>query len=125
MPLWYSTRQYLYHFALAPMNSKRYIKTSSMGLVIRNSVLGTIFIFAAVTRVSAQTPAAPPPNEAKIPLSKIPRIHHAPKLQAFLENHPREPEVTVTDFRQTPPAHGPPAPPPTTPYPAHADLNST
>jgi len=49
-----------------------------MGPVIRNSVLGTIFIFAAVTRVSAQAPAAPPPNAAKIPLSKIPRVHHAP-----------------------------------------------
>src|SRR6267142_711751 len=105
------------------MNSKRYIKTSSMGPVIRNSVLGTIFIFAAVTRVSAQTPAAPPPNGAKIPLSKIPRVHHAPKLEDFLENHPREAELTVTDFRQNAPGDGTPATESTTAYLSYDDKN--
>src|SRR5467141_1855179 len=103
------------------MNSKRYIKTSSMGPVIRNSVLGTIFIFAAVTRVSAQAPAAPPPNAAKIPLSKIPRVHHAPKLEDFLENHPREAELTVTDFRQNAPGDGTPATESTTAYLSYDD----
>src|SRR5258706_15095067 len=105
------------------MNSKRYIKASSMGPVIRNSVLGTIFIFAAVTRVSAQAPAAPPPNAAKIPLSKIPRVHHAPKLEDFLENHPREAELTVTDFRQNVPGDGPPATEPTTASLSYVDKN--
>src|SRR6267143_866910 len=105
------------------MNSKRYIKASSMGPVIRNSVLGTIFIFAAVTRVSAQAPAAPPPNAAKIPLSKIPRVHHAPKLEDFLENHPREAELTVTDFRQNAPGDGTPATESTTAYLSYDDKN--
>jgi len=50
------------------------------------------------------SPAAPPPDAAKIPLSKIPRVHRAPKLDDFLENHPREAELTVTDFRQNSPA---------------------
>src|SRR6266403_2931119 len=94
-----------------------------MGPVIRNSVLGTIFIFAAVTRVSAQAPAAPPPNAAKIPLSKIPRVHHAPKLEDFLENHPREAELTVTDFRQNIPGDGTPATESTTAYLSYDDKN--
>src|SRR6266481_3374404 len=105
------------------MNSKRYIKASSMAPVIRNSVLGTIFIFAAVTRVSAQAPAAPPPNAAKIPLSKIPRVHHAPKLEDFLENHPREAELTVTDFRQNIPGDGTPATESTTANLSYDDKN--
>ena len=94
-----------------------------MGPLIRNSVLGTIFVFAAVTRVSAQAPAAPPPNAAKIPLSKIPRVHHAPKLEDFLENHPREAELTVTDFRQNAPGDGTPATEPTTAYLSYDDKN--
>src|ERR1700716_2573884 len=93
-----------------------------MGPLIRNSVLGTILIFAAVTRVSAQAPA-PPPNEAKIPLSKIPRVHHAPKLEDFLENHAREAELTVTDFRQNTPGDGTPASESTTAYLSYDDKN--
>jgi len=94
-----------------------------MGYVIRNSVLGIIFVFAAVTGVSAQAPATPPPNEAKIPLSKIPRVHRAPKLEDFLENHPREAELTVTDFRQNSPGDGTPATEPTTAYLSYDDRN--
>src|ERR1700687_3419674 len=94
-----------------------------MGPVIRNSILGTIFIFAALTRVSAQAPAAPPPNEAKIPLSKIPRVHHAPRLEDFLENHPREAELTVTDFRQNAPGDGTPATESTTAYLSYDEKN--
>ncbi len=37
---------------------------------IRNSFLGIIIVFAAGTRVTAQV-APPPPDAAKIPLSKI------------------------------------------------------
>src|SRR5260370_417528 len=78
---------------------------------------------ATVSRVSAQAPAAPPPNEAKIPLSKIPRVHRAPKLEDFLENHPREAELTVTDFRQNTPGDGTPATESTTAYLSYDDKN--
>src|SRR5260370_33997771 len=92
-----------------------------MGPVIRNSALGIICVLAAATRVLAQ--AAPPPNEAKIPLSRIPRVHRAPKLEDFLETHPREAELTVTDFRQTIPGDGTPATESTTAYLSYDDKN--
>jgi len=94
-----------------------------VGQVIRDSILGIIFVFAAVASVSAQTPAVPPPNAAKIPLSKIPRVHRAPKLEEFLENRPREAELTVTDFRQNSPGDGTPATEPTTAYLSYDDKN--
>src|SRR5260370_17156990 len=90
---------------------------------MRNSILGIIFVFTAATRASAQAPAAPPPNEAKIPLSKIPRVYRAPKLEDFLENHPREAELTVTDFRQNIPGDGTPATESTTAYLSYDDKN--
>src|SRR5712664_3348145 len=79
-----------------------------MGPLIRICVLGILLVFAAATRVSAQV-TAPPPDAAKIPLSKIPRVHGAPKLEDFLENRPREAELTVSDFRQNIPGDGTPA----------------
>src|SRR6267154_666145 len=79
-----------------------------MGPLIRISILGILLVFAAATRVSAQV-TAPPPDAAKIPLSKIPRVHRAPKLEDFLENRPREAELTVSDFRQNIPGDGTPA----------------
>jgi len=94
-----------------------------MGPVIRNSVLGIIFVCAAATRVSSQATVGPPPNEAKIPLSKIPRVHHAPKLEDFLENRPREAELTVTDFRQNTPGDGTPATESTAAYLSYDDKN--
>ncbi len=94
-----------------------------MGPIIRNSILGIIFVFAAVTHVSAQATAAPPPNEAKIPLSNIPRVHQAPKLEDFLENRPREAELTVTDFRQNAPGDGTPATESTAAYLSYDDKN--
>src|SRR5467141_653139 len=94
-----------------------------MGPLIRNCILAILLACAAATRVSAQAPAAPPPNEAKIPLSKIPRVHHAPKLEYFLENHPREAELTVTDFRQNIPGDGTPATESTTAYLSYDDKN--
>src|ERR1700693_2492616 len=87
-----------------------------MGPVIRNSFLGIIIVCAAGTPVSAQATVAPPPDAAKIPLSRIPRVHRAPKLEDFLENQPREAELTVTDFRQNSPGDGAPASEPTTAY---------
>jgi hypothetical protein len=87
-----------------------------MGPVIRSTFLGFMFVLAVATRVSGQVAAAPPPDAAKIPLSKIPRVHRAPKLEDFLEDHPREAELTVTDFRQNTPGDGTPATESTTAY---------
>src|ERR1700682_2567456 len=94
-----------------------------MGPVIRNSFLGIIIVCAAVTRVSAQATAPPPPDAAKIPLSKIPRVHRAPQLEDFLENHPREAELRVADFRQNTPGDGTPATESTTAYLSYDDKN--
>ena len=87
-----------------------------MGPVIRNSLLGMVFLLAAAARLPAQAPALPPVDAGKIPLSKIPRVHRAPKLEDFLENRPREAELTVTDFRQNTPGDGTPATESTTAY---------
>src|SRR2546421_1212309 len=92
-----------------------------MGPFIRRCILGILLLCTAATRVSAQAPAAPPPDAAKIPLSKIPRVHRAPKLEDFLENHPREAELTVTDFRQNSPGDGTPATELTTVYLSYDD----
>jgi hypothetical protein len=43
-------------------------------------------------------------------------VHRAPKLEDFLENHEREAELTVTDFRQNTPGDGTPATESTTAY---------
>ena len=94
-----------------------------MGSVIRNCFLGILFVCTVATQVSAQAPPAHPPNEAKIPLSKIPRVHRAPKLEDFLEDQPREAELTVTDFRQNIPGDGTPASEPTTAYLSYDDKN--
>jgi hypothetical protein len=94
-----------------------------MGPVIRISILGIIIVCAAGTRVSAQVTAPPPPDAAKIPLSKIPRVHRAPQLEDFLENHPREAELTVTDFRQNTPGDGTSATESTTAYLSYDDKN--
>src|SRR5882724_4682491 len=94
-----------------------------MGPLIRNFVLGILLVVTVAARVSAQAPAAPPPDAAKIPLSKIPRVHRAPKLDDFLENHPREAELTVTDFRQNSPGDGTPATESSTAYLSYDDKN--
>ena len=94
-----------------------------MGPLIRNLILGILLVCAVTTRVCAQAPAAPPPDAAKIPLSKIPRVHRAPKLEDFLENHPREAELTVNDFRQNSPGDGTPATESTTAYLSYDDKN--
>jgi len=94
-----------------------------MGPLIRNFIFGILLVFAVAARVSAQVPAAPPPNAAKIPLSKIPRVHRAPKLEDFLENHPREAELAVTNFRQNAPGDGTPATESTTAYLSYDEKN--
>jgi Domain of unknown function (DUF5916) len=94
-----------------------------MGPLIRNSILGILLVCAAAPRIFAQAAAAPPPDAAKIPLSKIPRVQRAPKLEDFLENHPREAELAVADFRQFTPGDGTPATEPTTAYLSYDDKN--
>jgi hypothetical protein len=94
-----------------------------MGPLIRNSVLGILLVLAVTTRVCAQATATPPPDAAKIPLSKIPRVHRAPKFEDFLENHAREAELVITDFRQNSPGDGTPAAEPTTAYLSYDDKN--
>jgi hypothetical protein len=94
-----------------------------MGPVIRNILLGTVLLLVAGARITAQTPAPPPANAAKIPLSTIPRVHRAPKLQDFLENHPREAELAVSDFRQNLPGDGAPATELTAAYLSYDDKN--
>ena len=94
-----------------------------MGPLLRSSILGILFVCAAAARISAQVVPAPPPDTAKIPLSKIPRVHRAPKLEDFLENHPREAELTVTEFRQNSPGDGIPATEATTAYLSYDDKN--
>ena len=94
-----------------------------MGSLIRTTLLGIALVLAAATGVSAQAPVRPAPDTAKIPLSRIPRVHRAPKLEDFLENQPREVELTVTDFRQNSPGDGTPATEPTTAYLSYDDKN--
>ncbi|HYL83022.1 MAG TPA: DUF5916 domain-containing protein [Candidatus Angelobacter sp.] len=95
-----------------------------MGPLTRNSVLALVSLLAAASRLSAQTQTpAPPASAAKIPLSKIPRVHRAPKLEDFLENRPREAELTVSDFRQNVPGDGTPASEATTGYLSYDDKN--
>jgi len=93
-----------------------------MGPLVRITFLAIPLLTAGALRLSAQ---APPPaaDAAKIPLSNIPRVHRAPRLEDFLENQPREAELTVTDFRQNSPGDGTPATEPTTAYLSYDDKN--
>src|SRR5712692_7415352 len=94
-----------------------------MGPVVRNIFLGTLLLLVAGASITAQTPAPPPANAAKIPPSTIPRVHRPPKLEDFLENHPREAELAVSDFRQNLPGDGIPATEATTAYLSYDDKN--
>lgn len=91
--------------------------------MIRNTLLETIILLAAGGPILAQTPAPPPANAAKIPLSNIPRVHRAPKLEDFLEDHPREMELSVSNFRQNLPGDGTAATESTTAYFSYDDKN--
>src|SRR5882672_2881796 len=94
-----------------------------MGLLIRTTLLGIALVLASPTRVPAQATPPSARDAAKIPLSRIPRVHRAPKLEDFLENQPREAELTVTNFRQNSPGDGAPATEPTTAYLSYDDKN--
>ena len=93
-----------------------------MGPLIRRFLLGSLLAAGATTRVPAQAPLAPP-NTGKIPLSKIPRVQRAPKLEDFLENHAREAELEVKDFRQNSPGDGTAATEATTAYLSYDEKN--
>jgi len=94
-----------------------------MGPLTRIPVLGLVCLLLAAAPAYAQAPPAPSPGSAKIPLSKIPRVHRAPKLEDFLENRPREAELEVSDFRQYIPGDGIPATEETTAYLSYDDKN--
>jgi len=94
-----------------------------MDRLVRNVVLGIICVGAAATPLCAQATGGLLPQGAKIPLSRIPRVYRAPQLEDFLENRPREAELTVTDFRQNTPGDGTPATEATTAYLSYDDKN--
>src|SRR4030095_588356 len=93
-----------------------------MGSCTRIPYLGLVVLgFAAMGL--AQMPSPPPQAGATVPLARIPRVTTAPKLEDFLENKPREAELTVENFRQFVPGDGTPATEKTTAYLSHDDKN--
>src|SRR5258707_13901512 len=93
-----------------------------MGPWIRSVLLGWVILCFAVAGM-AQKPSPPLPSGATIPLARIPRVSKPPKLENFLENKPREAELTVDDFRQNVPGDGTPATEKTTAYLSYDDKN--
>jgi Domain of unknown function (DUF5916) len=90
--------------------------------VIRRTLLGVWFALLVGGWVSAQQRTSLR-NAATLPLSSIPRVHRAPKLEDFLENRPREMELAVSDFRQNLPGDGTPATESTSAYLSYDDKN--
>jgi len=80
-----------------------------MGPLFRNFCLGFFWLCACAAVAFAQRRAEPAAPAQTIPLSKIPRVTRAPRLDDFLAGHAREAELTVTDFRQNIPGDGDPA----------------
>jgi hypothetical protein len=80
-----------------------------MGALNRFFSLGTFFLCAAVSPALAQKHVDPLPPKTTLPISKIPRVTKAPKIEDFLEGRAREAELVVTDFRQNIPGDGDPA----------------
>jgi hypothetical protein len=58
-----------------------------------------------------------------VPFAKIPKVRRPPKLDDFLQNHPREAELAVTEFRQYIPRDGAPATEPTAAYLSYDEKN--
>ena len=99
-----------------------------MGPFIRGFHVGLFLMCALPLSGRAERPAtgapqAPAPPAKTIPLSKIPRVHRAPKLEDFLDDHPREAELAVADFRQYQPGDGVPGSESTTAYLSYDDKN--
>src|SRR5713101_3050770 len=90
---------------------------------VNRILLGIVILAATAARADAQTPAPPPNHAVEIPRSKIPRVQRAPTLEDFLENRPREAELTVSDFRQYTPGDGTPASETTTAYLSYDSKN--
>ncbi len=94
-----------------------------MGSLLRNYFLWLFVFCASGMTLRAQVAAPPAPGSSTIPLSRIPRVHRAPKLADFLEDHAREAELSVSDFREYQPGDGIPATEPTTAYLSYDDQN--
>src|SRR5713101_4172717 len=90
---------------------------------VNRILLGIVILAATAARADAQTPAPPPNHAVEIPRSKIPRVQRAPTLEDFLENRPREAELTVSDFRQYIPGDGTPASEKATAYLSYDEKN--
>jgi len=94
-----------------------------MGPLSRTICIILFSPLALAAATQAQTRVQLPEQDGKIPLSKITRVHRAPKFEDFLENRPREAELKITDFRQYFPGDGAPATEPTTAYLSYDDKN--
>lgn len=94
-----------------------------MGALVRFLILGSLLLFAGVVVTRAQKSAEAQPPAATIPLSKIPRVTHAPRVEDFVEGRAREAELAVHDFRQNVPGDGDPATEPTTAYLSYDQKN--
>src|SRR5215470_20353205 len=84
----------------------------------------SVCIFFAASSISRGQGRSQPPLPAKtIPLSTIPRVTRAPKLEDFLDGRAREAELAVKDFRQNIPGDGDPASESTTAYLSYDQRN--
>jgi Domain of unknown function (DUF5916) len=84
---------------------------------------GVVVLCLTVSGAWCQVSPPQRPSRATLPFANIPRVTHAPKLEDFLENHPRERELAVTNFRQNIPGDGTPATEATTAYLSYDDKN--
>ena len=93
-----------------------------MGVRTSQFFLILIFLGLFLVDVCAQVARTPAPRTL-IPLAQIPRVSHAPTLDDFIQNRPREAELKVGDFRQYIPGDGSPASEATTAYLSYDDKN--
>ena len=94
-----------------------------MGALVRVFSLGSCIFCAAAPAALAQTHVEPALPAKTIPLSTIPRVTRAPKLDDFLAGRAREAELAVSDFRQNIPGDGDPASEQTTAYLSYDQKN--
>src|SRR4030088_282351 len=94
-----------------------------MGALNRFLSLGTLFFCVAISPTLAQKRVDPLPLKTTIPISRIPRVRKAPKIEDFLEGRAREAELVVSDFRQNIPGDGDPATEVTTAYLSYDQKN--
>ena len=94
-----------------------------MGALLRFFLLGSVFFCATIEAMPAQKKAEPQAPVSTIPLSKIPRVTRAPRIEDFLEGRAREAELAVQDFRQNIPGDGEPGTEQTTAYLSYDQKN--